>query len=68
MDQLYFTISNDFVQIYVVLVGHIPQEGEDHEAREEARQGVDGAGDDGISGSRKKKIRTQNVRHEKVRV
>ena len=44
------TISSDLVQRHVVLVGHVAQEGEHHEAGEEAGQGVDGAGDDGISG------------------
>lgn len=37
VDQIDFTISGYFVQGYVVLVGHVPEEGEDHEAREEAR-------------------------------
>lgn len=34
-----------------MLVGHVPKEGEDDKAREETGQRVDGAGDDGISGS-----------------
>lgn len=34
---------------HTVLLGHVPQEGEDHESRGEARQGVDRGGDDGIS-------------------
>lgn len=50
--QLDFTISGYFVQGDVVLMGHVPKEGEDHEAREEACQRVDGAGDNCISGSR----------------
>lgn len=37
---------------HAVLLGHVPQEGEDHEAGGEARQGVDRGGDDGISGRR----------------
>ena len=31
-------------------MGHVTQEGEDDKAGEEAGQGVDGTGDDGISG------------------
>lgn len=37
VDQFDFTISGDFIQSDVVLVGHVAEEGEDHEAREEAR-------------------------------
>ncbi len=29
------TVSGNFVQGYIVLVGHVPKEGEDHKAREE---------------------------------
>lgn len=54
-NKMMFTISGDFVQGYVVLVGHVAEEGEDHKAREEARQRVDGAGDDRIPGSQFKK-------------
>lgn len=36
-----------------MLVGHVPEEGEDHEAGEETGQRIDGAGDDGVSGSLK---------------
>lgn len=35
---------------HAVLLGHVPQEGEDHEAGGEARQGIDGGGDDRVSG------------------
>lgn len=35
---------------HAVLLGHVPQEGEDHEAGGEARQGVDRRGDDRVSG------------------
>lgn len=34
-----------------MFVGHVPKEGEDHKAGEETGQRVDGAGDDGVSGS-----------------
>ncbi len=34
-----------------MLVGHVPKEGEDHKSGEETGQRVDGAGDDGVSGS-----------------
>lgn len=36
-----------------MLVGHVPEEGEDHKTGEETGQRVDGAGDDGVSGSMK---------------
>lgn len=43
------TVSGDFIQGHVVFLRHVAQEGEDDEAGEEAGQGVDGAGDDGVS-------------------
>lgn len=61
----YYTISGNFVQGYIVFVGHVPQEGEDHKAGEETGQRIDGAGDDGISELRKKKeaeiVQNENV-------
>lgn len=46
-----------------MLLGHVPKEGEDHKAREETGQRVDGAGDDGISGSIKSnKMKKQQSR------
>lgn len=35
---------------HTVLLCHVPQEGEDHKAGGEACQGVDGGGDDRVSG------------------
>lgn len=49
-DKQYHTVSGNFVQGYVMLVGHVPKEGKDHKAREETGQRVDGAGDDSVSG------------------
>lgn len=46
-----------------MLVGHVSKEGEDHKARKETGQRVDGAGDDSISKPRntqkKSKMRMQ---------
>lgn len=54
------TVSGNFVQGHVVLVGHVTKEGEDHEAGEEAGQRVDGAGDDSVPEQRSRpKIRTE---------
>lgn len=56
-----------------MLVRHVPEEGEDHEAREETGQRIDGAGDDGVSGSlksnemeRKQTLQNANVRIQSV--
>ena len=46
-------------------MGHVPKEGEDHKAREETGQRVDGAGYDGISGKKyngKARVHNKNVK------